>query len=153
MALDLRHALPEGLYASRPLQALNESGGDCWARMRLRMTEAEASTQWLMDCLADTRLNLADSPDPFAASKVAGANAGTWALASNTLTVSLTEGVRGPVMLALESDATGQLIHAKVQDPSLANWFGLAFALRGQQISDFPICNKSFDLSYCGNDL
>jgi Ni,Fe-hydrogenase III large subunit len=40
-----------------------------------------------------------------------------------------------------------------VQDPSLTNWFGLAYALRGQQISDFPICNKSFDLSYCGNDL
>ena len=55
--------------------------------------------------------------------------------------------------MALESDAAGQLIHAKVQDPSLANWFGLAWALRGQAISDFPICNKSFDLSYCGNDL
>jgi Ni,Fe-hydrogenase III large subunit len=35
----------------------------------------------------------------------------------------------------------------------LTNWFGLAFALRNQGISDFPICNKSFDLSYCGNDL
>ena len=67
--------------------------------------------------------------------------------------VSLIEGVRGPVMVALETNAKGQLIHAKVQDPSLANWFGLAYALRDQQISDFPICNKSFDLSYCGNDL
>jgi Ni,Fe-hydrogenase III large subunit len=56
-------------------------------------------------------------------------------------------------MVALETDARGQLLHAKVQDPSLTNWFGLAFALRDQQISDFPICNKSFDLSYCGNDL
>jgi Ni,Fe-hydrogenase III large subunit len=67
--------------------------------------------------------------------------------------VSLTEGVRGPVMLALETDAAGQLAHVKVQDPSLTNWFGLAYALRHQGISDFPICNKSFDLSYCGNDL
>ena len=58
-----------------------------------------------------------------------------------------------PVMLALETDTTGKLIHAKVQDPSLANWFGLAMALRNNEISDFPICNKSFDLSYCGNDL
>jgi Ni,Fe-hydrogenase III large subunit len=53
----------------------------------------------------------------------------------------------------LETSATGELLHYKVQDPSLANWFGLAMALRNNGISDFPICNKSFDLSYCGNDL
>jgi Ni,Fe-hydrogenase III large subunit len=38
-------------------------------------------------------------------------------------------------------------------DPSFRNWFGLACAMRGQQISDFPLCNKSFNLSYCGHDL
>ena len=41
----------------------------------------------------------------------------------------------------------------KVVDPSFHNWFGLAMALRDQQISDFPLCNKSFNLSYCGHDL
>ena len=41
----------------------------------------------------------------------------------------------------------------KVVDPSFHNWTGLALALRGQQISDFPLCNKSFNLSYCGHDL
>jgi Ni,Fe-hydrogenase III large subunit len=40
-----------------------------------------------------------------------------------------------------------------VVDPSFHNWFGLAYALRDQQISDFPLCNKSFNLSYCGHDL
>jgi Ni,Fe-hydrogenase III large subunit len=40
-----------------------------------------------------------------------------------------------------------------VVDPSFHNWFGLALALRGQPISDFPLCNKSFNLSYCGHDL
>ena len=43
--------------------------------------------------------------------------------------------------------------HYKVVDPSFHNWIGLAMALRGQQISDFPLCNKSFNLSYCGFDL
>jgi Ni,Fe-hydrogenase III large subunit len=38
-------------------------------------------------------------------------------------------------------------------DPSFHNWMGLALALRNQQISDFPLCNKSFNLSYCGHDL
>jgi Ni,Fe-hydrogenase III large subunit len=147
--LDLRHALPNGLYAAHPPLTLTESGGDCWARMTQRMGEAQASTQWLIDRLADPALNLSDCPDPFAA----GGLTGDWALMPETLVVSLVEGVRGPVMVALETDTTGKLIHAKLQDPSLANWFGLAFALRGQQISDFPICNKSFDLSYCGNDL
>jgi hypothetical protein len=54
---------------------------------------------------------------------------------------------------AWKTPGAGELLHYKVQDPSLANWFGLAMALRNTGISDFPICNKSFDLSYCGNDL
>ena len=41
----------------------------------------------------------------------------------------------------------------KVVDPSFHNWAGLALALRGQEISDFPLCNKSFNLSYAGFDL
>ena len=47
----------------------------------------------------------------------------------------------------------GRLRSYRVQDPSLRNWHGLALAVRENAISDFPICNKSFDLSYCGNDL
>ncbi|MDD2880412.1 MAG: NADH-quinone oxidoreductase subunit C [Rhodoferax sp.] len=165
LGLDLRHALAGNLYGHYPVQPVQpiqqpmqprkpaeQASGDCWARMSQRMLEAEASTQWLIDLLADTALNLKDTPPPFPQQ---GGSAGTvsWALQPNTLCVSLVEGVRGPVMVALETDAAGQLIHAKVQDPSAANWFGLAFSLRNQQISDFPICNKSFDLSYCGNDL
>jgi Ni,Fe-hydrogenase III large subunit len=146
---DLRRALPDGLYATHPPQVITRKHGDCWARMSQRMLEAQASTEWLIDCLSDTALNLVDTPDPFARD----GQANQWQLAPSSLCVSLIEGTRGPVMMALETDATGQLIHAKVQDPSLTNWFGLAYALRGQQISDFPICNKSFDLSYCGNDL
>ncbi len=152
VTMDLRRALPDGLYAAHPPELVtqnHDTTGDCWARLCQRMSEAEASTQWLMDRLADPALDLADTPAPFAA----GGLSGDWTLKPDALCVSLIEGVRGPVMVALETGASGQLIHAKVQDPSLANWFGLAFALRDQQISDFPICNKSFDLSYCGNDL
>jgi Ni,Fe-hydrogenase III large subunit len=57
------------------------------------------------------------------------------------------------VVHAIETDETGRALHYKIQDPSLRNWYGLALAMRGAEISDFPICNKSFDLSYCGNDL
>ena len=74
-------------------------------------------------------------------------------LSHDTLCVSVREGFRGPVVQALETGPDGRLLHYKVQDPSLLNWFGLALAVRDNEISDFPICNKSFDLSYCGNDL
>jgi Ni,Fe-hydrogenase III large subunit len=74
-------------------------------------------------------------------------------LRAHAVCVSVCEGVRGPVVQVLETDAQGGLLHYKVQDPSLVNWFGLALSVRGNAISDFPLCNKSFDLSYCGNDL
>jgi Ni,Fe-hydrogenase III large subunit len=51
------------------------------------------------------------------------------------------------------TDAAGRFAQYKIVDPSFRNWFGLAMAMRGQTISDFPLCNKSFNLSYCGHDL
>ena len=51
------------------------------------------------------------------------------------------------------TDERGHFKNYKVTDPSFHNWFGLALSLRDQQISDFPLCNKSFNLSYCGFDL
>jgi Ni,Fe-hydrogenase III large subunit len=53
----------------------------------------------------------------------------------------------------LATDGEGRIAAADVVDPSLHNWLGLAFALRNNQISDFPLCNKSFNLSYAGHDL
>ena len=47
----------------------------------------------------------------------------------------------------------GERNRYKVKDPSFHNWMGLAMALRNQEISDFPLCNKSFNLSYCGYEL
>jgi len=47
----------------------------------------------------------------------------------------------------------GNLVQYKIKDPSFNNWYGLSLALKGTAISDFPLCNKSFDLSYAGHDL
>ncbi|MBK9345037.1 MAG: NADH-quinone oxidoreductase subunit C [Burkholderiales bacterium] len=154
VVLDLRDALANG--ATPPYPPVTETTGDCWARMVVRMREAQASAEWLLQQLANPELDL-DGPAPLGTGADAGSAIGSSGLARplapHTLGLSVIEGVRGPVLVALQTDHAGQLVHAKVQDPSLANWFGLAQALRGQQISDFPICNKSFDLSYCGNDL
>lgn len=67
--------------------------------------------------------------------------------------ISLTEGWRGEICHCAITDNRGELLHYKVKDPSLHNWLALALAVRNNEISDFPICNKSFDLSYCGHDL
>lgn len=75
------------------------------------------------------------------------------ALPPHTLAVAQVEGWRGEVCHVALTDSRGHILVYKVIDPSFHNWTGLAVALRGNQISDFPLCNKSFNLSYCGHDL
>lgn len=145
VAVDTRVSQPGTLYSAHPVAALTEPDGDCWARMRLRMREVDESVLWLASVLDEPDLHL-----PGTNRRARGATA---PLQPDTLCVSVREGVRGPVVQVLETGGDGRLVHYKVQDPSLVNWFGLALAVRNNDISDFPICNKSFDLSYCGNDL
>jgi Ni,Fe-hydrogenase III large subunit len=67
--------------------------------------------------------------------------------------ISLIEAWRGEACHVALTDAQGRVARYKMIDPSFHNWEGLAMALRGRAISDFPLCNKSFNLSYCGHDL
>jgi Ni,Fe-hydrogenase III large subunit len=71
----------------------------------------------------------------------------------NAFTISLVEGWRGEICHCAVTNEPGELITYKVKDPSFHNWLALALAVRQNEISDFPICNKSFNLSYCGVDL
>lgn len=69
----------------------------------------------------------------------------------DSVTVSAVEAWRGELVhIAVRRGM--DVVQYKVFDPSYHNWFGLAQALRDEQISNFPICNKSFNLSYCGVD-
>lgn len=74
-------------------------------------------------------------------------------LAPNAFVVSMTEGWRGEIVHIAITGANGELLRYKMKDPSFNNWYMLAMAVRNNGISDFPLCNKSFNLSYCGNDL
>lgn len=142
VAFDTRASLPGRLYTAHPVNVLHEDGGDCWARMKLRMHEIDESVRWIREVLE------APGDEPAQSNIVPLGRLG-----ADALCVSVREGFRGPVVQVLETATDGRLLHYKVQDPSLPNWFGLALAMRNNEISDFPICNKSFDLSYCGNDL
>ena len=67
--------------------------------------------------------------------------------------ISLTEGWRGEICHCVVTDNQGNPVIYKIKDPSHHNWMALAIAVRNNEISDFPVCNKSFNLSYCGHDL
>ncbi|HEX2975940.1 MAG TPA: NADH dehydrogenase subunit, partial [Bacteroidales bacterium] len=71
----------------------------------------------------------------------------------NSFSISLTEGWRGEICHAAITDENGELAIYRIKDPSFHNWLALGLAVRNNEISDFPVCNKSFDLSYCGHDL
>lgn len=139
--LDLREQLPGDLYTSYPLPLSIENDGDCWSRAWLRVREIDRSLSWIFSALETLEESVPALKLPLPAAR------------ANQVAVSLIEGWRGEVLHFIETDSSGQIRHYKVQDPSLRNWFALALSVRNNEISDFPICNKSFDLSYCGNDL
>ena len=67
--------------------------------------------------------------------------------------VGIVEGWRGTIVHRVELDAAGLLTRVRVVDPSFFNWPALPVALADTIVPDFPLANKSFNLSYAGNDL
>jgi Ni,Fe-hydrogenase III large subunit len=116
-----------------------EESGDVFARANVRRREIYASIDYIRKALK----NLPEGP----MRKPIGN------LRPSTVTVAMVEGWRGEIVHTAITDAQGKLARYKIVDPSFHNWSGLAMALRNEQISDFPLCNKSFNLSYCGFDL
>ena len=141
VALDQRcNATGRPPYGALRPELVVEPSGDCWARAVLRVREIDESLKWLTAALQKS-----PTMEP--------SSSNARALRPDALSIAMCEGWRGEVVHCLETAAAGSLRHYRVQDPSLRNWFGLALAVRENDIYDFPICNKSFDLSYCGNDL
>jgi len=136
---DVRFDHPTGWHRFAQLPVAVWPGGDVFARARVRWLEIQRSGQFLKEQLmAPPDGGLRDELRP---------------CAPDTLAVALVEGWRGEVCHVALTDAAGKFRRYKITDPSFHNWTGLALALRGTAISDFPICNKSFNLSYCGVDL
>jgi Ni,Fe-hydrogenase III large subunit len=139
LELDVRSQFPYGIYRFSTLPFFTQTGGDCFARAYVRWLEIKQSIPFIREQLQ----SLGKGPT---ANKC-------FAIQPNMLAVSLGEGWRGEICHVAATDEQGQFAFYKVVDPSFHNWFGLTLAMRDQQISDFPLCNKSFNLSYCGHDL
>lgn len=136
---DVRHDFPAGIYRFAQVPVSSWNTGDVFARAYVRWLEVQRSVQFI-------QAQFTTMPDdPIRVS--------VGALRPNHLAVSLVEGWRGEICHVALTDEAGRFSRYKVVDPSFHNWMGLAVALRGQQISDFPLCNKSFNLSYSGHDL
>jgi len=140
VAVDVRADHPYGIYITHPVHKLTLRGGDVFSRAYMRYLEIKQSIRFILEILEDFP---EDSIGNFLPLK----------LRPTSFSVSLVEGWRGEIAHIALTDEKGQLFRYKIKDPSFNNWYGLALAVKNNGISDFPLCNKSFNLSYCGYDL
>lgn len=138
---DIRSSHPYGTYGTLDHKPVIKHHGDVYSRVQIRKEEVLQSISYIRKLInaipeaATLPINEKMRPAP------------------GMIAFSLTEGWRGEVCHSAVTGEDGELVIYKVKDPSFHNWLALALAVRNNEISDFPVCNKSFDLSYCGHDL
>ena len=140
--LDSRFDMNDSFYTSLDVVKPFKAYGDVHSRFKLRYKEIKQSMKIIKAFLK----KLIDESGEI---KV---NA-KYELQPNSFVISIVEGWRGEVVHTAITGANSELLRYKIKDPSFNNWYMLAMAVRNNGISDFPLCNKSFNLSYCGNDL
>ena len=139
LARDVRKDQPSGIFRFAQIPVSTYESGDVFARAFVRWLEIQQSIKFIREQLH--AIPAGDIKVPLNS------------LAPNSLALALNEGWRGEVCHVAITDAQSHFARYKVVDPSFHNWTALAHSLRNQEISDFPLCNKSFNLSYCGHDL
>ncbi|MHB0946393.1 MAG: hydrogenase large subunit [Sedimentisphaerales bacterium] len=136
---DIRQDQPSGIFRFSHIPVSACDNGDAFGRAFVRWLEIQRSIKFIRE--------------QFAAIPAGSPLVKVGPLAPESFTVTLNEGWRGEVCHTAITNKQGSFARYKIVDPSFHNWPALAYALRGQEISDFPLCNKSFNLSYCGHDL
>ncbi|NMC38275.1 MAG: NADH dehydrogenase subunit [Bacteroidales bacterium] len=143
IARDIRISYPYQYYKTLPVNIQLLEGGDVLSRCLLRILEVKESDRYIRELAGFWRRSEKNSNRPEYHRR----------LEADRLTLSLVEGWRGEICHTAVTNGEGELTCYKIKDPSFHNWMALALAVRNQEISDFPVCNKSFNLSYCGHDL
>jgi Ni,Fe-hydrogenase III large subunit len=141
-ARDLRCDQPWAPYDALTVKMATQRNGDVAARATVRFDEVAESMRLIRALLADLPLGAVCTPVNLPANGTRGAG---WI-----------EGWRGEIIVALEigGDADGHTIRrCHCHDPSWQNWPVLEHAVMGNIVPDFPLINKSFNLSYSGHDL
>jgi Ni,Fe-hydrogenase III large subunit/Ni,Fe-hydrogenase III component G len=136
---DVRRDHPFAAYDALAVRVPVETAGDVKARTLIRIEEVRESTRLIREAAS------ALPSGPLAAPLTK--------LPAFEPAFSLVEGWRGAITHWVMADESGRLHRVKVVDPSFLNWPPLSYALLGNIVPDFPLCNKSFNQSYSGNDL
>ena len=136
--LDLRKVFPENYDVIR-FQAAKEEKGDVLARLKIRLFEFKESVRLIREFSCKIKSEKGDYTADFTPKE--------------GFALGYVESWRGPVLFWIKLNSHGLIERCKITDPSFHNWQGLSFAVLGNIIPDFPLCNKSFDLTYSGNDL
>jgi Ni,Fe-hydrogenase III large subunit len=137
---DVRRDHPFAAYDELPVKVALYRYGDVRARMRVRMDEIHESIRLIREVRARIPAGA------LSAQPTRVPVAGEWAL-------SAVEGWRGEILYVVLAGEDGRVHRCKVRDPSFVNWPAIQWAVLGNIIPDFPLINKSFNLSYAGNDL
>ena len=138
-ALDLRVDLPCEPYTELTPRKVLRTSGDVAARVAVRFEELQESCRLAQRILREMPGGPSRVPvDP---------------PAEGMLGIGFIEGWRGPVLIALESGPSGRIHRCHAHDPSWQNWPALEHAIIDNIVPDFPLINKSFNLSYSGHDL
>ncbi len=138
---DCRTVWPHANYPNRNLKVSVETEGDVLARARVRVSEVSAS----LDIIAP----LLDQFEDFVVSHVSVPEE----LMKQAVGLGIVESHRGELIHLVATDENGRVKRYCIKDPSVNNWTALAIAVRNNVVADFPLCNKSFSLSYSGHDL
>ena len=136
--LDVRRDFPYAGYNEIIPKVVLHSNGDVFDRMRVRMEEASDSIRIALEALG----RLSAGP----------VNAALPPIPSERCALGFVEGWRGEILHWVLTGPNGNLARCKIKDPSLNNWPALPEAVQGNIIPDFPVINKSFNLSYSGTD-
>jgi Ni,Fe-hydrogenase III large subunit/Ni,Fe-hydrogenase III component G len=136
---DARRDAPFAAYGETGVHVPVYGTGDVWARTMVRLEEAREAARLIREVTARDAGGPAVAPIP---ALTAGAHA-----------FGLVEAWRGPIWHWVVAAGPATLGRVKVVDPSFRNWPALEYAVLKNIVPDFPLCNKSFNLSYSGNDL
>ncbi|MBF0378300.1 MAG: NADH-quinone oxidoreductase subunit C [Desulfamplus sp.] len=155
LSYDARRAFPTEYYPNIDIPENAKSTGDVYARATVRADEIMQSIAIIKNLLQEPiETSIENSCLGFKDNQIDKGNSKLLSdFAPDSFVVTINEAWRGELSHSILTDKNGKIIRYKIKDPSFHNWSGLAMSLRNTEISDFPLNNKSYNLSYCGFDL
>lgn len=139
--VDARRDYIYAAYEKLKFEVVQEETGDAKARFYVRVKEVKTSIDLLMTALD----KIQDNDEVVLPKEIH--------LRKNSYAISVVEGWRGDIVYVVATDQDGNISRVEVRDPSFLNWTVVGHAGLGNVVPDFPLINKSFNLSYSGNDV